>query len=136
MKIQDILSKLDPTDLLIDSNGEIWVIGEIDCTEDGGDFELRGDTIRRYDKQGFEVQPPYGTVRKWDPAISRLSDEFHGMTGAHTDLANCLEAAGFLVEMNPENNERSQIRVHGSDLAYGEIRGDAEAEIVVAISEI
>ena len=81
--------------------------------------------------------PAWGT--DWSEFLSDLPDlltllpgfdAFVGRTGAHADLANELEAAGFVVQIDSEDNERSVVIHDGT--VVGEIRGDAEAELVGA----
>lgn len=58
-----------------------------------------------------------------------------GQQGTHYDLALAVEALGFEVRMDAENNERSEIVLtgcwnpDGSNIIVGEILGDSEAVI-------
>ena len=58
-----------------------------------------------------------------------------GTTGHHSDLAKQVEALGFAVLKDSDNNELSTIRLvgvwgnDGEDIVVGSIRGDAEAVI-------
>lgn len=62
-------------------------------------------------------------------------ETIRGATGSHMALAELCESKGFVVDMDSENNERSEIKISGawhtdgSDIVVGEIIGDAEAVI-------
>ena len=63
-------------------------------------------------------------------------DSIRGVTGSHMDLAARVESIGLYVNMDSEDNERSEIILmgdwseSGGDVVVGEIIGDAEATIV------
>lgn len=67
--------------------------------------------------------------------INKL-DAIRGETGSHHDLAEKLEALGFEVQLDSDDNEHSWVKLpgawhpDGSDIVVAEIRGDAEARIV------
>jgi hypothetical protein len=66
--------------------------------------------------------------------LNRL-DAIRGTKGARSDLARQVDALGFEVRMDSDN-ERSELVLQGawapdgSDIVVGEIIGDADAEIV------
>lgn len=63
-------------------------------------------------------------------------DSMVGRKGSHYALAKALEEAGFQVDMDPEDNERSVVKLQGvshpdgTDVVLGYVIGDADAEIV------
>ena len=63
-------------------------------------------------------------------------DEIRGESGSHYDLAKKVESIGLVVEMDPDNNERSEVVLSGvfnrdgSNIVIGEIVGDSEAKII------
>ena len=84
---------------------------------------------------GLELEE--AIVAAWiDDKASRFGSEFEGQRGSHFELATRLEAAGYVVQLDSDDNERSDVRirgavdVRGADIVIGEIRGDSEAEIV------
>lgn len=54
-----------------------------------------------------------------------------GATGSHYDLARQLENEGFLVIADPDDNERSIVKVNreGREIDLAEIIGDSEAVV-------
>jgi len=57
----------------------------------------------------------------------------HGREGHHADLANFVEAEGFEIVMDPDDNELSFIRRQGRTV--GEIVGDVEAKIKMYVQK-
>lgn len=64
-----------------------------------------------------------------------LFESIKGTKGSHYKLAKLCESKGFVVQMDEENNERSEVKLagcqhpDGSDIVVGVIVGDAEAVI-------
>lgn len=61
-------------------------------------------------------------------------DTLSGKTGTHFDLAKQVEAIGYEVRIDSENNKRSEIVLQ--DCVVGEIIGDEEAAIKVMTREL